>query len=301
MRRGAIRVRRARRHATAMRAWLDVEPKNSERGWESPSSRWMQSNVVSEFAHMMRSAELSLAMRFLPAGGRILELGAGDGWQASLLARHGFAVTPVDVACAAPGAAQYAPVAIYDGWTLPFPDGSFDAVYSSNVLEHVVDFNRIQAELARVLVTDGIAVHCVPSATWRIWTTLGHPIYAVRWIIRNFRKTNVSSTDQLRVGHLADQFEKRGVLRLLRLGLIAPKHGEHGNFVSEHLLFSRRSWKRRFEQTKWRVFSIRPTNLFYSGNELLGLRLSSKFRKRLAKVLGSSTCIFVLRRRSPQQ
>lgn len=250
---------------------------------------------------MMRSAELSLAMRLLPAGGRILELGAGDGWQASLLTQHGFAVTPVDVASAAPGAAQYAPVTIYDGWTLPFPDGSFDAVYSSNVLEHIGDFDRIQAELARVLAIHGIAVHCVPSATWRIWTTLGHPIYAARWIIRNFRKTDIPLTDQSRVGHLADQFERKGVLRLLRLGLIAPKHGEHGNFVSEHFLFSRRSWKRRFEQTEWQVSAIRPTDLFYSGNELLGLRLSSQFRKGLAKVLGSSTCIFVLRRRLPQQ
>lgn len=247
----------------------------------------------------MRSAELSLAMQLLPAGSRILELGAGDGWQASLLTQHGFVVTPVDVASAAPGATQHAPVTIYDGWTLPFPDGSFDAVYSSNVLEHIRDFDRIQAELARVLAADGIAVHCVPSTTWRIWTTLGHPIYAARWIIREFRKNDVSPTDQLRVGHFADQFEKKGVLGLLRLGLIAPKHGEHGNFVSEHFLFSRRSWKRRFEQTGWQVSAVRPTNLFYSGNELLGPRLSSRSRKGLAKMLGSSTCIFVLRRRQP--
>lgn len=251
--------------------------------------------MVSEFAHAMRSAELSLATRLLPSGCRILELGAGDGWQASILAQQGFAVTPVDVDRGIPGTPQFAPVTIYDGRTLPFPDGSFDAVYSSNVLEHVKDFDRIEAELARVLAIDGIAVHCVPSATWRIWTTLGHPIYAARWLVRNLRKTDVSPTDQLQVGRLNDHFQRKSLLGLLRLGLIAPKHGEHGNFVSEHFLFSRRSWQRRFEQSGWQVSAIRPTGLFYSGNELLGLHLSRQFRMKLANLLGSSTCIFVLR------
>lgn len=255
---------------------------------------------MSEFAHAMRGAELSLAMRLLPSGSRVLELGAGDGWQASLLTQHGFAVIPVDVASVAPGAAQYMPVAIYDGWTLPFPDGSFDAVYSSNVLEHVKNFDRIQAELARVLASDGIAVHCVPSSTWRIWTTLGHPIYAARWIFRHYRKTNVFPTDQMQAQRVALRFEKKAVLNLLRLGLIAPKHGEYGNFVSEHFLFSRRTWKRRFEQTGWQVSAIHPTDLFYTGNELLGPHLSSQFRRRLAKLLGSSTCTFVLQRAHPK-
>lgn len=245
----------------------------------------------------MRSAELALAMPLLPAEGRILELGAGDGWQASILAQHGFTVTATDVAGVAAGTTQYAPVTVYDGRTLPFPDGSFDAVFSSNVLEHVRDFGRIQAEIARVLKTDGIAVHCVPSATWRLWTTLGHPFYAIRWLW-NSRQRASSHATQSRIQHIAHQSGRNSMLGLLRLGLIAPKHGEHGNIVSEHFLFSRRSWRRRFQQAGWQISSIRSTNLFYSGNELFGLHLASRLRRRLAKILGSSTCVFVLRPRS---
>ena len=246
----------------------------------------------------MRSAELALAMPLLPSGGRILELGAGDGWQASLLAQHGFTVTPVDVASAATGTAQFVPVTIYDGWTLPFQDGSFDAVYSSNVLEHVKDFDRIQAELKRVLTIDGVAVHCVPSATWRFWTTMGHPFHAVRWAW-NSRRHSTSPANQSQARRIADQPGGKSVLGLLRLGLIAPRHGEYGNLLSEHYLFSHRGWKRRFEQTGWQIDSVRSTGLFYSGNEIFGLHLSSHHRMQMARLLGSSTSIFVLRRIVP--
>ncbi len=242
----------------------------------------------------MRGAELALAMPLLPKGGRILELGAGDGWQASLLAQHGFSVTPVDVASAAMDAEPFARVIIYDGRTLPFPDGSFDAVYSSNVLEHVKDFDGIQAELARVLTIDGIAVHCVPSATWRFWTTLGHPFHAMRWVWRSRRHVTFPEY-QSQVRRLADQCVGNGMLGLLRLGLIAPRHGEHGNLFGEHFLFSRRGWKRRFTRTGWEIDSSHTTGLFYSGNELLGLHLATRNRERLAKLLGSSTCLFVVR------
>lgn len=242
----------------------------------------------------MRSDELALAMPLLPAGGRILELGAGDGWQASILAQHGFTVTAIDVASVAAGAVQYAPVTIYDGHTLPFSDASFDAVYSSNVLEHVKDFDHIQAELARVLTAEGFAVHCVPSATWRFWTTLGHPFNAAKWVW-NSRKRTAPPQNSSQPPDIDHQLIDKSPLGLLRLGLIAPRHGEHGNLLTEHYLFSRSGWKRRFEQAGWKIHAMRSTGLLYSGNELFGLRLVRRLRGSLAKVLGSSTFIFVAR------
>lgn len=246
--------------------------------------------MPSKFAHAMRSAELALAIPLLPPGGRVLELGAGDGWQASLLAQQGFTVTALDVKSPASVDKQYVPVTLYDGRTLPFPDASFDAVFSSNVLEHVKDFDRIQAELARVLTTSGVAVHCLPSTTWRFWTTIGHPVYAIRWILRSRRAADFPQEGSP-VPHKFSSGKR--ALGLLRIGLIAPKHGEQGNLISEHYLFSRRSWKRRFERTEWQIIETWPTGLFYSGNELLGLHIATKFRNFLAKILGSSTVIFV--------
>lgn len=250
--------------------------------------------MATNSTHAMRSAELALAIPLLPAGGRILELGAGDGWQASILAQHGFTVTAIDVARSTAGSTQYAPVTLYDGQTLPFSDASFDAVYSSNVLEHVKDFDCVQAELARVLTTDGIAVHCIPSATWRFWTTLGHPFHAAKWVLSSHRRTTSAQIPSQNPG-IDSQLVDRGLLGLLRLGLIAPRHGEHGNLLTEHYLFSRNAWKRRFERTGWQIHVVCPTGLFYSGNELLGQRLSRRIRESMARILGSSTIILTAR------
>ena len=46
----------------------------------------------------------------------------------------------------------------YDGARVPFPDHSFDLVYSSQVLEHVPDPGLHLREIARVLRTEGILI-----------------------------------------------------------------------------------------------------------------------------------------------
>jgi SAM-dependent methyltransferase len=44
-----------------------------------------------------------------------------------------------------------------------FPDDTFDLVFSSTTLEHVMDMTPVMAEIARVLKPDGIAVHFYPD------------------------------------------------------------------------------------------------------------------------------------------
>ena len=45
---------------------------------------------------------------------------------------------------------------------IPYPDGAFDIVYCSHVLEHVEDDRRAMRELRRVLADDGWAILLVP-------------------------------------------------------------------------------------------------------------------------------------------
>jgi SAM-dependent methyltransferase len=250
--------------------------------------------MASEGTHAMRARELDLAIPLLPAGARILELGAGDGWQASRLSGQGFAITAIDISRSMSRRPQYFPVMEYDGTTLPFLDNSFDAVYSSNVMEHVVEFDKVQSELARVLAPGGIAVHCVPSASWRFWTTLGHPVRVVRRTLNHVKRRQPSESTSPS-GHHPGQRTDRSLHRLLRMAGLPRRHGEHGNLLTEHYLFSKRCWQRRFGNTHWQVESVRPTELFYSGNEIFGLGLPLHSRIRIAHLLGSSTSIFVLR------
>jgi SAM-dependent methyltransferase len=248
--------------------------------------------MATAFAHQIREAELAEALPLLPGGARILELGAGDGWQANELARAGFQVTAVDVGPPSSDV-QHFPVSRYDGRSLPFEAGSFDAIYSSNVLEHVADFGAIQREVARVLRPGGHAVHCVPSAGWRFWTTAGHPLYAARWALRLSGMSALPKTAA--AGAALARASGDGFAKLLWLGLVPQRHGEHGNALTEVRLFSRSGWNRRFRETGWDVVRVAATRLFYTGNELFGIGLGNAARRRLAAAFGSSTWIYVLR------
>ncbi|HZW18981.1 MAG TPA: class I SAM-dependent methyltransferase [Luteimonas sp.] len=230
-------------------------------------------------------------MPLLPAGSRILELGAGDGWQAAELQRRGFSVTAIDAHAPPGGQRQHFAVAHYDGYSLPYPDNHFDAIYSSNVLEHVGDFERIQSELHRVLRPGGVALHCVPSSTWRLWTSLGHPFYVGRWAIKLLSARKAPQSHH-RHGKVLASTRKMSTVTLVKAALWPQRHGEHGSSLGELWLFSRWAWARRFHNSGWRVVAVQRSRLCYTGNELLGLRVGVKTRTLMSRLLGSSTVLY---------
>ena len=69
--------------------------------------------------------------------------------------------------------------------------------------------------------------------------------------------------------------------------------------MSELYLFSARRWRRLFESTGWRVLWDQPLGLFYTGHRIRGQRLGVQARIRLARLLGSSSRAFLLRKPEP--
>ena len=207
----------------------------------------------------IRLHEINLILKMLPPEGKILEIGAGTGWQAEVLERNGYNVHAIDL----PASSIYKDKRVrfikeYDGKTIPYADHSFDVVFSSNVLMHIPHVHDFQKEILRVLKPDGSAIHVLPTSSWRLWSNLTH---------------------------------------LLKFWANSPILGEHaGNAWTEIYYLSGRWWTRLFRQTRWTVMARTPTKLFYTGSSIMDSRLTIKARKQLKYVFGSSSTIFVLKK-----
>ncbi len=111
---------------------------------------------------------LPAAARHLPAEGRVLDVGCGDGSLARLLpgARRG--VVGVDLVLDALRVARKDGVRAVQADlrhpTLPFRSGSIDAVVSLDVIEHLFDPTAFLDEARRLLRPDGLLVLSTPNA-----------------------------------------------------------------------------------------------------------------------------------------
>lgn len=126
-------------------------------------------------ALLPRRLEALAAMLDVPAGGRVLDYGCAEQPY-----RHFFGPTVTFVGADLPGN-PHAQIPIAPDGTLPLSDAGFDAVLSTQVLEHVADPATYLAECRRVLrpggrlllSTHGLMVyHPDPVDYWR-WTHQG--------------------------------------------------------------------------------------------------------------------------------
>jgi SAM-dependent methyltransferase len=112
------------------------------------------------------------ALARLPAGARILDAGCGTGGFLARLRESRPAAPLFGLEYAPPAAARAAAkagaaVAAGSVNTLPFPDASFDAVVSLDVLCHAaVDEGTALAEFARTLRPGGLLVLNLPAHEW---------------------------------------------------------------------------------------------------------------------------------------
>ena len=105
-------------------------------------------------------AAYARAAEVLPRNGRVLDVGAGTGHSAALLAPRESVAVDVDPD-ALSGQGRLSAVA--DMRALPFPDASFASAVSIQSIEHVPDPDRALAEIARVLAPGGVAVVVTPN------------------------------------------------------------------------------------------------------------------------------------------
>jgi SAM-dependent methyltransferase len=237
-------------------------------------------------AQRVRAAEIETVKAWLTPGKRLLELGGGDGFQAGLLSRMGYEVSSIDVTPRPGSTPGCHPVIGYDGRHIPFPDASFDIVFSSNVLEHIVDLPATFAELRRVERRGCRGVHLVPSASWRFWTTVTHFPWLLSRLLHSGRPRRPEERD------LRDSAQRNTPRQLLwKTSGLAP-HGEYANSLSELYYFSRHRWKKLLTTNGFDIIHVGDNSLFYTGNGLLE-DLPLDARRRLSRILGAACHLFV--------
>jgi ubiquinone/menaquinone biosynthesis C-methylase UbiE len=148
------------RDAREVKAWNDamVVKYDLDRFHSHPSPlvRFVESRRVREIFRLLDARP----------GHRVLEVGCGAG---HLLARLpagravGVDLAESLLARAAAGLHGRTPLAQGDAGALPFASRTFDRVYCSEVLEHLVDPRAAVLEIRRVLKPGGVAVLSVPN------------------------------------------------------------------------------------------------------------------------------------------
>jgi SAM-dependent methyltransferase len=233
----------------------------------------------------LRADELRSVVDRFPPSARVLELGAGSGFQSAWLRRLGHTVSAVDVEEGGEEGGHEHPVTVYDGVHLPFDAGAFDVVFSSNVLEHVRDLDGLLADVRRVLAPGGVVISILPSSTWRLWTTVAHYPFLAKFAVT--RRLPTPSRSRAAVNRPVSSVSNK-----LRKIVAPTAHGEFPSASRELLTFRRRWWTQRLEQAGFRIVRVESLGLFYTGYSIFE-RASVAARHTAARVLGSSTYVVI--------
>ncbi|MEQ1922292.1 MAG: class I SAM-dependent methyltransferase, partial [Pyrinomonadaceae bacterium] len=257
-----------------------------------------------DFLERIRLFELDQSIDIIqiekPVPAKMLEIGAGSGWQAKELAKIGYDVSAIDLENSLYVEQRVWDVIDYDGQNIPFPDAHFDVVFSSNVLEHIPHVVEFQNEIRRVLKPDGVAVHLLPSGSWRIWTTLTHyPFclkFAAKILLSKMRRSG--SHEHSGLESPSKEYGRPEGKMILR-AMWPHRHGEFGNTLTEIFYFSKFRWMRLFEKSGWQVKKYLTNDLFYTGHLLFSDKMSVHLRRKLSSIAGSACHVFVLKTATP--
>jgi SAM-dependent methyltransferase len=207
--------------------------------------------------HAFRRRELQAILGQCPERQfrRGLELGAGDGYQSSILSRYVQRLVCTDydkqrLQRQAPPPTSYL-VCDAEAVGNLFRENTFDFVFSSNMLEHLPNPEAALAGIHRVLRQDGITIHVLPSVFWKLChILLFNPNRLVMRIERLFAGRQTTKT----VSTLGNNPKVARAAR--RRWLLPPPHGVSNGTIQELLAFRRSRWKRILERSRFTVVRV---------------------------------------------
>ena len=214
------------------------------------------------FLEQLRLFELNQLLDQIPISKNsfICELGAGSGFQAMSLASLGFNVRAFDLLTSNYLDKRIFPVEDMGSFSSLKPH-SVDIIFTSNVVEHIKDFESFHDECMKKLKSGGLYIHVVPNTTWRTLTIM-------TYLIKYFHPPLVS-------------------------------HGKvFSTAFHEIFYFNTRYWKKLFSSLEHVQLQKSYCNpILYTGTSLFGTLFSIRRRAALSTCLNTgSTTTFILKR-----
>src|SRR3989344_1232984 len=253
--------------------------------------------------HNIRKREIDLVFSLLSRTHFVsgLEIGAGDGFQTTLLAPHIDKLISSDLNfkrikdSLKVSNVEYRQVDA-DNITGVFSPASFDLIFSSNVLEHVRSPKTVLGATHKMLRYDGYAVHIVPSRAIKIfYLLLYYPHLFFLAIERLFGKlkgesffqgagVNLGNNINLAVQSPSSRFKKF---------LFPSVHGNFRSHGEEFIAYGRDKWEKLFTDNGYSV------KAYANGPAFSGYGFGFNNLRRLLERLGvSSEHIFILKKMS---
>ncbi len=245
--------------------------------------------MTDEYLKELRQYEFKCLQASLPSvPKKVLEVGAGNGWQSQLFLRAGYDIVAMDVVNFADQQTGI-PVVVYDGSHFPFLDRQFDIVFTSNVLDHVPNMEQFSTEIHRVLKKDGQWILIVPTTAWRFWTLILLYFKFPTLVLAKFTRAKAPPLPIPAAAKAGSEPTTWATRTLL------PRLGERGSAFTELFLFAHRARLRFFTTSHWQVARTMNLKLFYSGARIFGGHLPLRMRSLLASLLGCACRVYFLR------
>ena len=143
----------------------------------------VKNNLIQRYWHGRRFQEV--AKLATEVNGKLLDVGCDGGTLTEKVAARARPERVVGVDISARSLAYTITkrpqfdLAVGDAEELPFPDSTFEAIFCSEVMEHLVSPEKMLSEVKRCLTPTGYAVVMVPAETklfkvlWFFWTKFG--------------------------------------------------------------------------------------------------------------------------------
>jgi SAM-dependent methyltransferase len=187
--------------------------------------------------------------------GDMLEIGSGDGFLAALLAPLGNSLITTEYAAGEASHGRDLPRLRCSVTALPFPDATFDFIFSSSVLEHVRERDAAMAELRRCLRPDGVMIHVMPSPTWKLLQLV---FYYPHIALSGFELIGAArqlpaATPTVTTEQWRDHGTKPSWWREFKRGVFPQVHGEYDGHIREFLGFRAKAWASVFQRAGFAV------------------------------------------------